>query len=114
MKVSELLQEHPELNSEKSQLEQFIKTFKSPKVKSDKDFSHNLKQQIKEKIHEKKAENPRCLAFYLHNFRFYFTGFSVALGCFMILFVLGFFSFNKTPQPLHNPKTLSYKESEAF
>ena len=114
MKVTELLQEHPELNGEKSQLEQLIKTFKAPKVKNDKDFSHSLKQQIKEKIHEKKAENPKYLAFYLHNFRFYFTGFSVALGCFMILFVLGFFSFNKTPQLLHNPKTLSYKESEAF
>lgn len=63
---------------------------------------------------ESKTQNPKYLAFYLHNFRFYFSGFSVALWCFMILFVLWFFSFNKSPQLLNNPKILSYKAPQAF
>lgn len=114
MKANDLLIQHPELNEQKVQVEKILNDLKAPKVQIDKDFSSQLKHQLRAKIQEKKAENPKYLAFYLEHFRFYFTGFSVALGCFMILFVLGFFSFNKTPQLLSNPKILSFKESEAF
>lgn len=65
-------------------------------------------------IRDSATQNPKYLAFYLHNFRFYFSWFSIALWCFMILFVLGFFSFNKNPQLLSNPKILSYREPQAF
>lgn len=114
MKANDLLIQHPELNEQKVQVEKILNDLKAPKVQIDKDFPSQLKHQLRAKIQEKKAENPKYLAFYLEHFRFYFTGFSVALGCFMILFVLGFFSFNKTPQLLSNPKILSFKESEAF
>lgn len=114
MKVKALLNDHPELESEKSQLEKITQQLGNPDIPLDKPFLKQLKHQIKAKIQEKKAENPRYLAFYLRNFRFYFSGFSVALGAFCILFVLGFFSFNKTPELLNNPKVLNYRENLAF
>lgn len=63
---------------------------------------------------EESYENPSTLSYYSHNFRFYFAGFSIAVGIFIILFVLWFFSFNKTPQLLSNPKVLNYVGDSAF
>jgi hypothetical protein len=63
---------------------------------------------------EEILENTNTLSFYSHNFRFYFAGFSIAVGIFIILFVLWFFSFNKTPQLLSNPKVLNTIEKNAF
>jgi hypothetical protein len=63
---------------------------------------------------EEILENTNTLSFYSHNFRFYFAGFSIAVGIFIILFVLLFFSFNKTPQLLSNPKVLNTIEKNAF
>lgn len=114
MNQSSLINEHPELENEKMQIEQLIKKLWTPEITPDKDFSKQLKKELQSRIREKKAENPRYLAFYLRNFRFYFSGFSVALGAFCILFVLGFFSFNKSPELLSNPKTLNYRNELAF
>ncbi len=114
MNRSSFLNEHPELENEKSQVEQLIKKLWTPEITPDKAFSKQLRKQLQSRIREKKAENPRYLAFYLRNFRFYFSGFSVALGAFCILFVLGFFSFNKSPELLSNPKTLNHTSELAF
>ncbi|MBQ9553488.1 hypothetical protein IJU97_00535 [bacterium] len=43
-----------------------------------------LTSMKKEEIYE----NPSTLSYYSHNFRFYFAGFSIAVGIFIILFVL--------------------------
>lgn len=114
MKLDELLNEHPELSNEKKQIEAVVSAFAGSKIPIDKSFSQSLKSSIREKIKEKKAQNPNYFLFYLRHFRFYFTGFSVALGCFLILFVLGFFNFNAKPQILNNPKLLAYVGPEAF
>lgn len=114
MTRSSFFNEHPELENEKTQIEQLIKKLGMPDITPDKNFSKQLKKQLQSKIQEKKSENPRYLAFYLRNFRFYFSGFSVALGAFCILFVLGFFSFNKNPELLNNPKTLNQRSELAF
>ncbi len=114
MNRSSFLNEDPELENEKSQVEQLIKKLSTPEITPDKAFSKQLRKQLQSRIREKKAENPRYLAFYLRNFRFYFSGFSVALGVFCILFVLGFFSFNKSPELLSNPKTLNHTSELAF
>jgi len=55
-------------------------------------------------LDEKKAQNPRYFKFYLEHFRFYFTGFSIAVGIGLAAFLLGFLSFNKTPKIFSNPK----------
>lgn len=52
--------------------------------------------------------------YYHENFKFYFTGFCIAIGIFIILFVLWIISFNSTPQLLSNPKTVNYIKEAAF
>lgn len=114
MHSKDLLKQHPELQTEEKALEKLLKAMETPKLRSDKAFEKNLRSKIQKQIQAKKAENPKYLAFYLRNFRFYFSGFSVALGCFLVLFVLGFVSINSQPQLLSNPKILTFSSDEAF
>lgn len=88
MKNHEFLNDHPELKNESKKIETILEDFPSPETEISPEFTKKIKSEIKTKIQEKKAQNPKYLAFYLHHFRFYFSGFSVALGAFMILFVL--------------------------
>jgi hypothetical protein len=55
-------------------------------------------------LDKKKAQNPRYFKFYVEHFRFYFTGFSIAVGIGLAAFLLGFLTFNKTPKIFSNPK----------
>lgn len=114
MHSKDLLKQHPELQTEEKALEKLLKAMEAPKLRSDKAFEKHLRSEIQKQIQVKKAENPKYLAFYLRNFRFYFSGFSVALGCFLVLFVLGFVSINSQPQLLSNPKILTFSSDEAF
>jgi hypothetical protein len=66
----------------------------------------------KEKL--KKESNNSYFSYYHENLKFYFTGFCIALGLFIILFALWVISFNSTPQLLNNPKTLYYLKDNAF
>lgn len=52
--------------------------------------------------------------FYKNNLKFYLAGFFIAVWVFIILFVLGFVSINKTPNILLNPKVLTTVQTEAF
>lgn len=66
-------------------------------------------------INEKKVQKINLdFSYYSENFKFYFTGFCIAVWIFIILFVLGIISFNKTPQLLNNPKTLYYIKDNWF
>lgn len=114
MKANKLLEQHPELRSDQKKIEKIIEVFPAPDIPIDSSYTSKLQEQIKEKIQKKKSEDPKYFAFYLHNFRFYFSWFSVALGAFLILFVLGFFSFNKNPELLSNPKIINHTDPEAF
>ena len=53
-------------------------------------------------------------SYYHENLKFYFTGFCIAIGLFIILFALWIISVNKTPQLLNNPKTINYTDDNAF
>ena len=50
----------------------------------------------------------------LDNIKYYFIGFSIAIGIFLILFVLWFININKTPKLISNPKTLNFISPKAF
>ena len=114
MHTKELLKQHPELQTEEKALEKLLNSMEAPKLRYDKAFEKDLRNQIQKQIQAKKAENPKYLAFYLRNFRFYFSGFSVALGCFLLLFVLGFININSKPKLLSNPKILTFSKDKAF
>lgn len=114
MHTKELLKQHPELQTEGKALEKLLNSMEVPKLRYDKTFEKNLRNQVQKQIQAKKAENPKYLAFYLRNFRFYFSGFSVALGCFLVLFVLGFININSKPKLLSNPKILTFSKDKAF
>ena len=72
---------------------------------------NNEQKKLKE---NKKLKNISYLSFYSNNLKFYFTWFCIAIWIFIILFVLWIISFNKTPQLLNNPKTLTYIQENAF
>jgi len=77
-----------------------------------------MKEDIKNDKNKKTEriikENANTLSYYSQNIKFYLAGFCIAIWVFLILFLLGFFSFNKTPQLLLNPKVINYIENEAF
>ena len=68
MKLDELLNEHPELSNEKKQIEAVVSAFAGSKITIDKSFSQSLKSSIREKIKEKKAQNPNYFLFYLRHY----------------------------------------------
>ena len=72
---------------------------------------NNEQKKLKE---NKKLKNISYLSFYSNNLKFYFTWFCIAIWIFIILFVLWIINFNKTPQLLNNPKTLTYIQENAF
>lgn len=67
-------------------------------------FITQLKLKLNSKLQEKKSQNPNFLAYYFHHFRFYFTGFCIALAVGLSSFLFWFLTFNKTPTILSNPK----------
>ena len=66
----------------------------------------------KEKINNESKNS--YFSYYHENLKFYFTGFCIAIGLFIILFALWIISINKTPQLLNNPKTINYLNDNAF
>lgn len=78
------------------------------------DFKKEIKNWLSKSLDEKKAQNPRYFKFYLEHFRFYFTGFSIAVGIGLAAFLLGFLTFNKTPKIFSNPKLFTSTWAQAF
>ncbi|MBB1579233.1 MAG: hypothetical protein HG424_004605 [candidate division SR1 bacterium] len=78
------------------------------------DFKKEIKNGLSKSLDEKKAQNPRYFRFYLEHFRFYFTGFSIAVGIGLAAFLLGFLTFNKTPKIFSNPKLFTSTGTQAF
>ena len=76
------------------------------------DFKKEIKNWLSKSLDKKKAQNPRYFKFYLEHFRFYFTGFSIAVG--LAAFLLGFLTFNKTPKIFSNPKLFTSTWAQAF
>lgn len=112
--MKHLFNEHPELNENKKIVEKIVTQLRSIEAPLDATFKKNLDNTIQEKILEKKQQNPKYLAFYLHNFRFYFSGFSVALGCGLILFLLGFIRLGNPNFMIKQQKTFITTGSMAF
>ena len=78
------------------------------------DFKKEIKNWLSKSLDKKKAQNPRYFKFYLEHFRFYFTGFSIAVGIGLAAFLLGFLTFNKTPKIFSNPKLFISTWAQAF
>ena len=78
------------------------------------DFKKEIKSWLSKSLDEKKTQNPRYFKFYLEHFRFYFTGFSIAVGIGLAAFLLGFLTFNKTPKIFSNPKLFTSTWAQAF
>ena len=114
MKIQNILSEHPELQSRKKELTTLIEQFSAPKVPLDTNFKKQLDHKIHQIVTTKRHTESKGFSFYLQHFRYYFSGFSIALGCFLILFVLDIININKKIPLLQPQHIISYTHDEAF
>lgn len=88
-KYQEMIQEAQRLQINESALKDFFGKFKLPSVRYKKKQSKEGKKLLKAAIREKNKQNPNSLLYYFHNFKYYFSGFSIASAIFLILFLFG-------------------------
>lgn len=78
------------------------------------DYFSQLKLKFKAKLQANKVHNPKFLAYYLHYFRFYFTGGVFVVGIGLLAFLFWFLTLQKSPLLLSNPKIFTHTGDQAF
>lgn len=84
-----MIQEAQKLQINESALKDFLGNFKLPHIRYKKKQSKEGKKLLKAAIREKNKQNPNSLLYYFHNFKYYFSWFSIASAIFLILFLFG-------------------------
>ena len=103
----EILEEVKNFNGDTVSTKKFLNSFRIPKITpSKKDQALGIRE-LKRRIKEKNKENPSSISYYFHNFRYYFSGFSVAMGIFLILFLMGVINISKFQLPQRMQPLLS-------
>lgn len=110
----EILEEVKNFNGDTVSTKKFLNSFRIPKITpSKKDQALGIRE-LKRRIKEKNKENPSSISYYFHNFRYYFSGFSVAMGIFLILFLMGVINISKFQLPQRMQPLLSQTWVKAF
>lgn len=77
-------------------------------------LNDQLKLNLEAELKNKKANDSRFFAYYVHHFKYYLFGACVVGGIGIFAFLLGFLTINKIPRFFSNPKIFSMTGDQAF